>query len=130
MDGIQPPAPRLNARPARGLNAARLEQRLALKQRARQDAAPSCRALTPPICPKPSAQWSKQWRRNAPNRTPPPANPPVLHTGAHDAFAPPDLSDVHLRIAPLDRPEFAAQQVNARTAFWRAYFDAAKIDGL
>jgi hypothetical protein len=49
---------------------------------------------------------------------------------AHDAFGPPDLSGVHLRIAPLDRPEFATQQANALNVFWPAYFDAAKIDSL
>lgn len=49
---------------------------------------------------------------------------------ARDAFGPPDLSGVHLRIAPLDRPDFAAQQAKALTAFWPAYFDAAKTDSL
>lgn len=49
---------------------------------------------------------------------------------AHDPFGPPDLSGVHLRIAPLDRPDFAPQQANALNSFWPAYFDAAKIDSL
>lgn len=40
---------------------------------------------------------------------------------------PADLSNVELRIVPLDRPENAERQTNALANFWPAYFDAANV---
>lgn len=41
---------------------------------------------------------------------------------------PPDLSDVTVRVASLERPDRGAQQANARAAFWQPYFDEARAD--
>lgn len=38
---------------------------------------------------------------------------------------PPDLGQVDVRVAPLDRPEHAARQAEAVDNFWPAFFDAA-----
>jgi hypothetical protein len=38
---------------------------------------------------------------------------------------PPDFTAVHVRVAPLDRPEQAERQAAAMALFWPAYFEAA-----
>ena len=38
---------------------------------------------------------------------------------------PPDLSQVDLRIVPIDRPDHAERQAAALETFWPAFFDAA-----
>lgn len=49
---------------------------------------------------------------------------------AQNASDPPDLSHVDLRIAPLDRPDFAARQAAALDRFWPAFFDATDVQSL
>lgn len=44
---------------------------------------------------------------------------------AQSPVGPPDLAHVALRLAPLDRPDFPAEQQAALAAFWPAWLDAA-----
>lgn len=43
---------------------------------------------------------------------------------------PPDLSNVDLRIAPIDRPDHAERQAAALQVFWPAFFDAAGAENV
>lgn len=43
-------------------------------------------------------------------------------------LGPPDLDDVDIRVAMLDRPDDVEAQANARDHFWPAYFDATGAD--
>lgn len=49
---------------------------------------------------------------------------------AASANGPPDLARVELRIVPLDRPEHAQRQADARDRFWTAFFDVADVQSV
>lgn len=49
---------------------------------------------------------------------------------ARTAAGPPDLTNVEMRIVPLDRPDHAARQTAALAQFWPAFFDAAETGAL
>lgn len=49
---------------------------------------------------------------------------------AQSPTEPADLSAIDLRVVPIDRPDVASRQTEARDKFWRPYFDAAGAQSL
>ncbi len=49
---------------------------------------------------------------------------------AQDDRGPPDLSGVHVRVVPLDRPDQSDRQSAARRTFWVPFFEAADADAV